>query len=466
MKSRLFALLLLLLGISSFAVAGYLLAQGDYVVYRSGQPIATVSGHFGSVQEVLTAVNVTLRPEDTVRPSLHQAPHKQIFIEPAQTVTVRTPSQTHTYFSQQATIALFLAEIGHPIDPNQPIFADGIQLTPDDLATRPLPQLLEMGKFVTVTVQDGRQQQIRRTAVATVADLLQEAGIQLRPIDRVEPPLQTPLTPNLTVQVWRAFDVTIQVDGRTISSQTSHTTPRQLLAQNGIILVGHDYTIPSLDTPLQAVDHIQVIRVTEDFRTQDQEMPYQTVYQADDQLPIDTQAVVTAGVPGLVRQRIRVRYENGVAVSETVDGEWVAREPVNAVIGYGTQITIQTLTTPDGQQLNYWRVVKMRVTSYTAASSGKPIDAPDYGITASGYPAQQGVVAVDRSIVPWRSWVYVPHYGIGYVGDTGGGVRGRWIDLGYEEDKFVPWSGYTEVYYLTPVPPLEDINFLLPEVLP
>jgi hypothetical protein len=45
-------------------------------------------------------------------------------------------------------------------------------------------------------------------------------------------------------------------------------------------------------------------------------------------------------------------------------------------------------------------------------------------------------------------------------------VIGRWIDLGYDEAEFVGWSGYVDVYYLTPVPPVERINFLLPTALP
>jgi 3D (Asp-Asp-Asp) domain-containing protein len=108
----------------------------------------------------------------------------------------------------------------------------------------------------------------------------------------------------------------------------------------------------------------------------------------------------------------------------------------------------------------------MRVTSYTAASSGKEPGDPGYGLTASGHQAGTGIVAVDRAVVPFRSDVYVPGYGVGFVGDTGGGVRGRWIDLGYHEDDYVSWSGYVDVYYLTPVPAPEDINYLLPTALP
>jgi 3D (Asp-Asp-Asp) domain-containing protein len=108
----------------------------------------------------------------------------------------------------------------------------------------------------------------------------------------------------------------------------------------------------------------------------------------------------------------------------------------------------------------------MRATSYTPASSGKDPGDRDYGRTASGVQAGFGVVAVDRNVVPFLSHVYVPGYGVAFVGDTGGGIRGRWIDLGYGIDDYVSWSGHVDVYYLTPVPAPEDINYLLPAVPP
>jgi 3D (Asp-Asp-Asp) domain-containing protein len=48
--------------------------------------------------------------------------------------------------------------------------------------------------------------------------------------------------------------------------------------------------------------------------------------------------------------------------------------------------------------------------------------------------------------------MYVPGYGYAEAADTGGGVKGRWIDLGYEDDNWVSWSGNVTVYFLTPVP--------------
>jgi uncharacterized protein YabE (DUF348 family) len=463
--STILVFLFLFLGVVSLAAAGYLLAQEEYVVWDGEQPITEVSGRYRTVADVLAAAGIALRPEDTVYPPLNAPPVARITIHRARAVTVHTADGRHTYFSQQPNLAAFLAEIGLTLPVGVPVFADGVGVTADALTSRPLPATLEIGKFFTITILDGRQRQTIRTNAATVGTAVQQAGIILQPLDSTDPPPEAPLHDNLTITMRRAFNVTILVDGRTITTRTAHPNALDVLADMGITLVGNDYTRPGPETPLSPDTVIAVVRVTEDFRLADQPIAYQTIYQADERLEIDTRQIISPGVPGIMRQRIRVRYENGTAVSETVDGEWTAKEPVTEVVGYGTKIVPRILNTPDGA-VEYWRVVKMRVTSYHAGSSGKPLEAPDYGITASGLPAQKGVVAVDRAIIPWRTWVYVPGYGVGYAGDTGGGVHGRWIDLGYAEDAYIPWSGYVDVYYLTPIPPLEDINFLLPEELP
>ena len=46
-------------------------------------------------------------------------------------------------------------------------------------------------------------------------------------------------------------------------------------------------------------------------------------------------------------------------------GESIVQEPIDEVVGYGTNILVRTLDTPDGP-IDYWRVVHMRVTAYTA----------------------------------------------------------------------------------------------------
>jgi 3D (Asp-Asp-Asp) domain-containing protein len=44
-------------------------------------------------------------------------------------------------------------------------------------------------------------------------------------------------------------------------------------------------------------------------------------------------------------------------------------------------------------------------------------------------PVGWGVVAVDPSVIPLGSRLYIPGYGKGVAADVGGGIRGRIIDL-------------------------------------
>ena len=334
--------------------------------------------------------------------------------------------------------------------------------SPTHTALPPTPTIPQI-KNITIISDSGEQ--TLSTQMGTVAQALQDANITLHDEDRTEPALDTVLQDGTVIQVTRAFPVTIEVDGRTYPIQTTHDKVSNILADAGIALVGLDYTIPDDEIEIHADAVIQVIRVTEDFRFEDTVIPYDTVYQANAEMEIDNRALVSAGAPGILRQQLHTRYENGVPVTETIDSERVAQAVVNEVIDYGTNIVIRTINTPDGP-LEYWRVVRMKVTGYTAATSGKARDDPGYGITASGLQAGKGVVAIDPQVVPFRSNVYVEGYGQAVAGDTGGLVKGRIIDLGFDEGAYETWRGQVDVYYLTPLPSPEKINYLIPTTIP
>lgn len=51
------------------------------------------------------------------------------------------------------------------------------------------------------------------------------------------------------------------------------------------------------------------------------------------------------------------------------------------------------------------------------------------GYTATGVPTSPGVVAVDPTVIPLGTRMYVPGYGEGVAADTGSAVKGRTIDV-------------------------------------
>ena len=64
-------------------------------------------------------------------------------------------------------------------------------------------------------------------------------------------------------------------------------------------------------------------------------------------------------------------------------------------------------------------------TKMTVSSTGYCLK----GHTATGIPTSHGVIAVDPSVIPLGTRMYVPGYGEGVAADTGSAVKGRMIDV-------------------------------------
>jgi 3D (Asp-Asp-Asp) domain-containing protein len=65
------------------------------------------------------------------------------------------------------------------------------------------------------------------------------------------------------------------------------------------------------------------------------------------------------------------------------------------------------------------------------------------GRTATGMPVGQGVVAVDPSVIPLGTRMYVPGYGNGVAADVGSGIQGATIDLWMTPTQCAAWGRRT-----------------------
>jgi 3D (Asp-Asp-Asp) domain-containing protein len=65
------------------------------------------------------------------------------------------------------------------------------------------------------------------------------------------------------------------------------------------------------------------------------------------------------------------------------------------------------------------------------------------GTTATGMPVGPGVVAVDPSVIPLGTRMYVPGYGNGVAADVGGGIQGAVIDLWMHPAQCAAWGRRT-----------------------
>ena len=167
-----------------------------------------------------------------------------------------------------------------------------------------------------------------------------------------------------------------------------------------------------------------IVHVTTVLQTRVEEVPFGTRYIGVEKAGAEP-FVVTAGVSGEKVVTYRLTLRDGVEASREKVGEEITRQPVDQVInrGAGGEIVI------DGQRHNFSQAVTMRATAYTTENKS-------WKRTASGTVARVGAVAVDKSVIPLGSKLYIVApdgswcYGIAVAEDTG--VRGNGIDLFYD----------------------------------
>jgi uncharacterized protein YabE (DUF348 family) len=424
-----------------------------------------------TVGALLADIGITLYPEDRISPQDPDTtlePRMIVQVQRARPVTIIADGHTVTFRTHAASIEEALLEARVSVEAHDEIEIEGEFLpanrpTGDSLqvATDTLdPVRITVRRAVPLTLHEGGTVKTLYTTAPTVGETLHRAGVTLYLADGVEPGLNERVTAGMNVHIDRSIPVTVQVDGRTLRTRTHRERVDEVLADLNVVLTGQDYAIPALDEPLTDEATIKVVRVTERFVIEQEPIPFELAWRPDPELEIDYQRLLQEGARGVRERRIRVRYEDSIEVARTMENVYVAVPPTTKIMGYGTNIVVRTIDTPSGT-VEYWRKIRVLATSYSASTAGTPSSAPWYGRTRLGLQMRFGIVAVDPRFIALSSNVYVPGYGIGFAGDTGGAIKGRRIDLGYDDDNLVLWYRWVDVYLLTPVPPADQINYIL-----
>lgn len=374
------------------------------------------------------------------------------------TVTVIDGDQVLTLQTEERVPSAILAGAGITVNPGDRLLVNGIAAPPESPITT-YPITLQIRRAVTVTLVTTEGQRQYQTSAFTVGEALQEAGLDLRASDQVDPPANSPITQlPLTISYFPARELTITADGTTTRVTSSARTVGEALAEAGIPLVGLDYSLPSEKEALPSDGQVKVVRVSESILLTQKPIPFESELVASADVPLDQTQILSPGEEGLSVQRVRVRYEDGVEVSRVTEQETLVRAPKTRTMAYGTKVEIKTAVV-DGVTIEYWRAVQMYATSYSPCRLGTPTCG---STTASGKQLEKGVVALRtdlyRSLQGQR--LFIPGYGFATVEDACGGCVGKpWIDLGYSDGDYVAWYWWVTVYFLTPVP--QNFAFVL-----
>lgn len=218
-----------------------------------------------------------------------------------------------------------------------------------------------------------------------------------------------------------------------------------IVAKNTIFapqVLGESFEDPD---PPQALPAYQPIITESKFKEKleeiVEELPKKTIYEDDPETEAGEEKVLEEGKDGKRTKIIKITYY----LDEEYDREVISVETVPAKgkkILRGTKIVWKPLDTPDGS-IQYWRKVRVYATHYDSRCPG----CNEW--TAIGMRAGKGVIAVDPKVIPLRSKVYIPGYGMAVAGDTGGAIKGNIIDLGYEDARTAGWSArFIDIYIL------------------
>lgn len=150
-------------------------------------------------------------------------------------------------------------------------------------------------------------------------------------------------------------------------------------------------------------------------------------------------------------QKKETVFEKVKKIKKVSDVSNIVKQPVQSIKNEN-KLALKNPGTKEvvinGKTVKYKKVIEMKATAYDASyeSNGQW-----GGITAIGTKLRPGVVAVDPSIIPLRSKVYVEgtdswgDYGQAVAEDVGGAIKGNRIDLFYSSKDTVKKFGRRNV---------------------
>jgi len=442
------------LGVAAILLLIYFLGIQKTITLEINGESTLVETTSWTISEFLEEQGILLNEADAIEPHLSSflVADQKISIMQASWFTIHFDDSTKTVFGLYGTIDQLIVDLPFELSPEDVLFLDGALVSEDTNLKPGRNHTLQIESPSSLVLAQGNDTQTIYSTFPTLGVSLWSNEIALDAGDKLDPVLDSPTGESTEVEIKKAKEISIQLSQETIKSKTTADTVGMALSKAGIALQGLDYSRPGANSPVPEDGHIQVIRVKEDQILESETIPFDSEIQPVADLEIDNRSLVQQGVLGLKTKRIRVRYEDGAEISRQVEDEYVSQAPQAEIIGYGTKVVQRTMDTPDGP-ITYWRALEMYAVSYNVTSNG------GYG-TATGIPLAKGVAAIDPRYIPYGTQMYVPGYGNALAADTGGGIKGRMIDLGYLDEDYVSWHQWVTVYFLWPPP--ENIAWIIP----
>ena len=289
-------------------------------------------------------------------------------------------------------------------------------------------------------VEDGVTR-LYQTTTTNVADFLQEHGYILEQGDQINMELSARFVdshiPRIVIN--RGFEVTAVVNGIPQAVRVHHDARvghvvMHIETEHGEVYF-HDLRRPDPVEPGQIIEFFSVVNHT---FTATEPIPYEVTHSYDPTLNIGEEQVIQEGEVGEVETISEVITLAGLKINSRLLSETTLTDPIDQIIAVGTRnpaaqsrVDFPFVIPTADSGLERVRTITMNSSAYTSGflCTGKRPGDPGYGITASGMRVERGVVAVDPSIIPLGTRLYIEGYGFALAADTGSAIRGYRIDL-------------------------------------
>lgn len=283
----------------------------------------------------------------------------------------------------------------------------------------------------TITITDGTDNIVVSTLSNTVAEVFEEKGIEIDDKTTVSKDLDETIKNGDEIVIKRPFNITLKVNSESTPIVTNKTTVGDIINEYSS-LIGEEYELENVTESTRLYNNlvIKVHVVTDEIITTTEEISFETKKVENPEMEEGTEKVTQEGKNGVLQITKKQYYYKGKVQKLEEVGREVIEEPVDKIIEVGTkkkeepkQTTAEAAGTIDG--MTFKKAINMVSTAYT------PYDSGCTGVTASGMAASKGVAAVDTSVIPFGTKLYIPGYGIAIAADTGGAINGNRIDLCY-----------------------------------